>query len=365
MARIDLLAYPIVVESGLLARLSELLREHAPAHRYVIVTDENVARHCLTTVGDAAREATSPDRVHHVVIPPGERQKTREQWAAITDAMLAAGCARDTVVLALGGGVIGDLAGFVAATYMRGVPVVQLPTTLLAMVDASVGGKTAVDTPAGKNTVGAFHPPAVVAIDPSTLTSLPERELRAGMAEMIKHAVIADSHELERILDLLPGLIVRDSSPESLEAVVARSVRIKAAIVASDERETGRRKVLNFGHTVGHGVEAASGYAMLHGEAIAVGMVAEAQLAERVGIAVTGTAQAVERVVTRAGLPARLPAGVAPDRVLALMSADKKRRLGSLEYALPLRLGTMAGSDTGWAVPIPAAEVRRVLESLT
>lgn len=365
MARIDLLAYPIVVESGLLARLSELLREHAPAHRYVIVTDENVARHCLTTVGDAAREATSPDRVHHVVIPPGERQKTREQWAAITDAMLAAGCARDTVVLALGGGVIGDLAGFVAATYMRGVPVVQLPTTLLAMVDASVGGKTAVDTPAGKNTVGAFHPPAVVAIDPSTLTSLPERELRAGMAEMIKHAVIADSHELERILDLLPGLIVRDSSPESLEAVVARSVRIKAAIVASDERETGRRKVLNFGHTVGHGVEAASGYAMLHGEAIAVGMVAEAQLAERVGIAVTGTAQAVERVVTRAGLPARLPAGVAPDRVLALMSADKKRRLGSLEYALPLRLGTMAGSDSGWAVPIPDAEVRRVLESLT
>jgi 3-dehydroquinate synthetase len=167
MARIDLLPYPIVVEWGALARIADLLRAHAPAHRYAIVSDENVARHYLAPLTHAVCTISAPERVHRVVVPAGEQHKTREQWAAITDALLADGCARDTTVLALGGGVIGDLAGFVAATYMRGVPVVQIPTTLLAMVDASIGGKTAVDSPAGKNTVGAFHPPALVAADPA------------------------------------------------------------------------------------------------------------------------------------------------------------------------------------------------------
>ena len=307
------------------------------------------------------------DRVHEVVIPAGERYKTREQWASITDSLLALGCARDTAVIALGGGVIGDLAGFVAATYMRGVPVVQVPTTLLAMVDASVGGKTAVDTPAGKNTVGAFHPPALVIIDPCTLASLPVRELRAGLAEVIKHGVIADGDELNRVASLgsaldAAGAIAAD---RGLESLIERSVRIKAAVVAADERELGLRKVLNFGHTIGHGVEAASDYALLHGEAVAIGMVAEARLAERVAVAETGTAAAIEQAVSAAGLPARLPPGTDPARVLKLVQSDKKRRHGALEYALPLRIGAMAGESTGWAIPIPNGEVEAVLRDLT
>src|SRR5574338_551878 len=206
MATIEVLGYPIVVAADALASLGQLASEHAPAHQYAIVTDENVAPHYLARVRETLVASTSPERVHCVVIPAGETQKTRERWGAITDTLLAAGCARDTAVLALGGGVVGDLAGFVAATYMRGIPVVQVPTTLLAMVDASVGGKTGVDTPAGKNTVGAFHPPRLVLIDPATLTTLPVRELRAGLAEVIKHGVISDSAELERVAALAPGM---------------------------------------------------------------------------------------------------------------------------------------------------------------
>jgi 3-dehydroquinate synthase len=366
MALIDALGYPIVVDSGALDRLTALVREHARAHRYAVVTDENVAPHYLGRVRDALASVGGADRVHEVVIPSGERHKTREQWASITDALLALGCGRDTVVVALGGGVVGDLAGFVAATYMRGVPVVQIPTTLLAMVDASVGGKTAVDTPAGKNTVGAFHPPALVIIDPCTLASLPARELRAGLAEVIKHGVIADRDELNRAASLGSALASAEATTadRKLDSLIARSVRIKAAVVAADERELGLRKVLNFGHTVGHGVEAASDYTLLHGEAVAIGMVAESRLAERAAIAETGTATAIERAVSAAGLPTRLPPGTEPIRVLELMQSDKKRRQGALEYALPLRIGAMAGESSGWAIPIPNAQVETVLREM-
>jgi 3-dehydroquinate synthase len=278
--------------------------------------------------------------------------------------MLAHGCARDTTVVALGGGVIGDLAGFVAATYMRGVPVVQIPTTLLAMVDASVGGKTAVDTPAGKNTVGAFHSPALVVIDPSTLASLPRRELRAGLAEVIKHGVIANAAEIDAARALAPTLDTGQAPSSLLESLIERSVRIKANVVAADEREHGLRKVLNFGHTVGHGVEAASSYTLLHGEAIAIGMVAEARVAERLGIAVVGTADAIERAVTAVGLPSRIPADLAPERVIALMQSDKKRRRGLLEYALPARLGEMAGASSSWGIAVEDSAVLEILRTL-
>jgi 3-dehydroquinate synthase len=367
MGVIDALGYPIIVDAGALDRLSILVREHAPAHQFAVVTDANVAPHYLARVRAALNDVSGTDRVHTVVIPAGEQQKTREQWASITDTLLAAGCGRDTVVVALGGGVIGDLAGFVAATYMRGVPVVQVPTTLLAMIDASVGGKTAVDTPAGKNTVGAFHPPALVVIDPGTLTTLAPRELRAGLAEVIKHGVIADREELDRVASLASAFDASDSVTAGgrLDALIERSVRIKAAVVAADERELGLRKVLNFGHTVGHGVEAASDYTLLHGEAVAIGMVAEARLAERTGVADSGTSAAIEGAVSAAGLPTRLPAGSNPGRVLELMQSDKKRRRGALEYALPLRVGEMAGASTGWAIPVPDSEVEAILRELS
>jgi 3-dehydroquinate synthase len=353
---IDALGYPILVETGALRRIGELVRDRAPAHHVAVVTDDRVAPHYLADVRQAlaahATDADSHGRIHAIVIPSGEEHKTREQWAAITDRLLGCGCARDTTIIALGGGVVGDLAGFVAATYMRGIPVVQVPTTLLAMVDASVGGKTAVDTPAGKNTVGAFHAPALVVIDPSTLATLPARELRAGLAEVIKHGVIADAAEIASATSVLPDLLAARTSSPALESLIERSVRIKAAVVAADEREHGRRKVLNFGHTIGHGVEAASGYSLLHGEAVAIGMIAEARLAERAGVAEPGTASAVERAVSTIDLPTRIPSAIAPERVLELMAADKKRRRGLIEYALPTRIGKMAGEQAGWAIPI-------------
>jgi len=365
---IDTLGYPIVVASGGLAQVARLVEERAPSHRYAIVTDENVAAHyldhvCASLVAGSSRGVTR-DRVHTVIIPAGEQHKTRERWSAITDALLTQGCGRDTAVIALGGGVVGDLGGFVAATYMRGIPVVQIPTTLLAMVDASVGGKTAVDTPAGKNTVGAFHPPAAVIIDPATLATLPARELRSGLAEVIKHGVIADDTVIDEVDAIAPVLLAATASRDALEAMIERSVRIKANVVAADERELGLRKVLNFGHTIGHGVEAASDYSLLHGEAIAIGMVAEGWLAEHLGIATIGTAAAIEDAVKRVGLPARAPAGIAPHRVLSLMRSDKKRRRGVLEYSLPTRVGEMAGESSGWGIPVDDVEALEVLRSL-
>jgi 3-dehydroquinate synthase len=353
---IDTLGYPIVVESGALAHIARLIEERAPSHRYAIVSDENVARHYLDRVFESllaeSRRGVTRDRVHRIVIPPGETHKTRERWSEITDTLLARSCGRDTAIIALGGGVIGDLAGFVAATYMRGIPVVQVPTTLLAMVDASVGGKTAVDTPAGKNTVGAFHPPAAVVIDPTTLASLPSRELRSGLAEVIKHGVIADGTVLDEVDAIAPALLSASASPEALESMIERSVRIKANVVAADERELGLRKVLNFGHTIGHGIEAASQYGLLHGEAIAIGMVAEGRIAENVGVASAGTAAAIERAVARVGLPVRTPNGMHPYRVLTLMRSDKKQRRGALEYSLPKSVGAMAGESSGWGIAV-------------
>jgi 3-dehydroquinate synthase len=351
VSTIDTLGYPIEVEFGALGRLAVLARDHARAHSYAIVTDANVAPHYLTSVQAALSDGTR--QAHAIVIPAGEQHKTREQWASITDSLLSRAFGRDTTVVALGGGVIGDLAGFVAATYMRGVPVIQIPTTLLSMVDASVGGKTAVDTPAGKNTVGAFHPPSLVVIDPATLASLPKRELRAGLAEVIKHGVIADATELDAVRSIAPDVLGSTKPPASIAALIERSVRIKARVVAADEREMGIRKVLNFGHTIGHGIEAASDYSLLHGEAIAIGMVAEAELAERQGIAEPGTRAVIEGTLAAADLPTRLPTDLDHNRILALMQSDKKRRGNSLEYALPRRIAEMAGQSAGWAIPIP------------
>jgi hypothetical protein len=248
----------------------------------------------------------------------------------VTDELLAAGYGRDTTIVALGGGVVGDLAGFVAATYLRGVPVVQAPSTLLAMVDASVGGKTAVDTPAGKNLVGAFHPPAAVLVDPTLLGTLPPADLAAGAAEALKHGVIADARHFGDAAALLPALASGAAAGDpavldGLARVVADSVAIKAAVVAEDPREHGRRKTLNLGHTVGHAVELAAGYRIRHGEAVALGMVAECDIAERMGLAEPGTAARV-RAACRAGrLPTALPPASPPTRCSPRRAATRRR----------------------------------------
>jgi 3-dehydroquinate synthase len=297
-----------------------------------------------------------------MMIPAGESNKTRDVWSRLTDQMLAKGYGRDSAVIALGGGVVGDLAGFVAATFMRGIPVVQVPTTLVAMVDASIGGKTGVDTFAGKNLIGSFHLPSAVLVDPHLLATLPLRELRAGLAEVLKHGVIADGAYFRQVASGVPELLsAHGSASDSMLSLIVRSIEIKAEIVSRDEREEGLRKILNFGHTIGHAVETVSGFSLLHGESIAIGMALESQLAERIGLAQTGTAAAVIGALQAAGLPTAVPPGFEGDALIEAMRSDKKGRSGKTRFALPLRIGAMAGEDTGWTVSVSDDQLREVL----
>jgi 3-dehydroquinate synthase len=353
------LADPTVfVAAGQLDSVGDRTKAAAPAHRYVIITDDVVEPLYADRV--AASFGGAP--VDLLSVPAGEATKTRETWSLLTDALIARRCGRDTTIVALGGGTVGDLAGFVAATFMRGVPIVQVPTTLLAMIDASIGGKTGVDTPAGKNLVGAFHPASAVIVDPDVLDTLPTRHLRAGLAEALKHGVIADGRYFARVVDDLPLLMSAGGARQSaMLALVLGSIAIKSAVVAADAREMGRRKILNFGHTIGHAVEIESGYTLLHGEAVAIGMAVEARLAELAGVCGNGLAAELRSVLERAALPTTPPASMAPEDIVALTHHDKKVRAGSVEYALPRRFGEMAAADAGWAVPLSDELVMRAL----
>jgi len=351
------LEYPVFCEAGAFAQVGAIVRQAAPSHRIAVISDDTVAaRH-----GAALLAQCPADSTRLFAMPPGEQEKTRERWAQLTDALLAWGAGRDTTIVALGGGVVGDLAGFVAATFMRGLPVVQVPTTLLAMVDASVGGKTAVDTPAGKNLVGAFHNPAAVVIDPALLATLPADVLRSGLAEMLKHGVIADASYFDQLLQFLPDLAAHGAAAPGFASLIAGSVRIKAEVVAEDTREGGLRQILNFGHTIAHAIEKVQRYDMLHGEAVAMGMVTEARLAEQIGLAGAGLATAVRCALTRAGLPTLLPAGMSVDAVLAETHGDKKSRAGAARYALPRGIGEMEAAEGRWAVPVPDEIVQAAL----
>ena len=353
-------SYDILIDRGLLGDLARLVARYCPAHRYAVISDSHVGELYGPRVLQALREGKLDAELY--TFPAGEWNKTRDSWTALTDRMLEAQLGRDAAVLALGGGVVGDVAGFVAATYSRGLPFVQLPTTLLAMIDSSIGGKTGVDTPHGKNLVGAFHQPRVVVADLETLTTLAAPQFAAGMAEAIKHGVIADAGyvaQLDRDRDAVMGT---QRDPAALERLVTRSVEIKAAVVAADEREGGRRAVLNFGHTIGHAVEATNGFAILHGEAIAIGMAVESALAERVGVAEPGMSAAMVRMLERFNLPTALPAEARADDLLGAMRHDKKRRGDDLHFALPRRIGDMCGDATrGWTTPIAEDIVREVL----
>lgn len=357
---IALATYTVTIGSGALARIGELVESAARAHRYAVVSDRTVAPLYAQRVAHALGPAAEL-----FTVEPGEQAKTRESWASLTDAMLGADFGRDTTIVAVGGGVVGDLAGFVAATFMRGVTLVQVPTTLLAMVDASVGGKVGVDTPAGKNLVGAFHPPAAVIADPVTLRTLPLAHRRAGLAEVLKHGIVADKCYFEEAVGRMGTLLDEGADAElALADTIARSVEIKAKVVGADEREAGVRKVLNFGHTIAHALEMLSGFAMLHGEAVAIGMVAEAALGERLGVTEPGTSGRVAQGVLAAGLPALLPPGMGPQEVVAATRADKKARGGMVEYALPRRIGAMAGQDRGYGIAVRDADALAVLEGM-
>ncbi|HEV8399096.1 MAG TPA: 3-dehydroquinate synthase [Gemmatimonadales bacterium] len=351
-------SYDIAIGPGLLAELPALLQQHCPAPAYAVVTDSHVAK----LYGDEVvkRVANTGPRAELFTFPAGEWNKTRETWASLSDRMLASRFGRDCAVIALGGGVVGDIAGFVAATYLRGVPYAQLPTSLLAMIDSSIGGKTGVDVPAGKNLLGAFHQPRIVLADLTLLTSLPPVQLSAGLAEGVKHGVIADAAYFEFLETDGAAILAKDGG--ALERVVQRSVEIKAAVVAEDEREAGRRAILNFGHTIGHAIEATSKFEVLHGEAVGIGMVYEARLGEAIGVTAKGTADRIVQLLEQFRLPVERPDGASVDQLIKVMRGDKKVRGGEIRFALPKGIGVMNGDGRrGWTI---AGEEKRIGEVL-
>jgi len=359
VVRISAGAYEVLVGRGALALLSEVLRDTCAAHEYAVIADQHVTDLCGKAVLASLAQAGLSAKLF--TFPPGEWNKTREQWMTLTDQLLAARIGRDGAIVALGGGVAGDLGGFVAATYLRGIPCVQVPTSLLAMIDASIGGKTGVDVPAGKNLVGAFHAPRAVIADVDLLATLPRPQLVSGLAEAVKHGVVADAAYL-REFEVPAALLARDTA--ALEPVVRRSVEIKAGIVVQDEREAGLRQVLNYGHTVAHALEALSGYALLHGEAVAVGMVVEASIAEGCGAAARGLREAVVGILERCTLPTSIPEDLTTDALIEAMQFDKKARAGALRFALPSRLGAMARAPDGkWTLEVDAELTRQALDT--
>lgn len=378
---IKLKDYEIVVGDGLLSKVAEIAIQKAPAHKYAIISDSTVAelygKKVLSQfdhLGDSKAELFT--------FPAGESHKTRDTWASLTDQLLNKGYGRDSAIIALGGGVVGDMAGFVAATYMRGISFVQVPTTLLAMIDASIGGKTGVDTTAGKNLVGAFHQPCAVIVDPDTLKSLPSVEIQSGLAEAVKHGAIADENYFDSLVQVgiqvnntrtassshQSGSDSKELNPfdlidaDTISRIIARSIEIKAEVVEQDEREGGIRKILNFGHTVGHAVELLSNFTLPHGYAISIGMCLESAVAEQLGLAAAGTTQRISDLLTQLGLPTIRPAGPTPSEIVSLMVGDKKSRAGKIEYSVPSKIGSMANPEGGYAVRLADNTMLKALE---
>jgi 3-dehydroquinate synthase len=326
-------SYPIHIGAGLLAR-PELLQPCITGSRVAVVTNETVGPLCLERV----LKLLAPWKPVSVVLPDGEQYKTLETLDRIFTALLENRCDRKTTLVALGGGVVGDMTGFAAATYQRGVPFIQIPTTLLAQVDSSVGGKTGVNHPLGKNMIGAFHQPRCVIIDTDTLATLPDNELSAGLAEVIKYGLIGDPEFFVWLEQNLDRLLKRD--PQALAYAIERSCADKAKVVAADEREAGSRALLNLGHSFGHAIEAGAGYgAWLHGEAVAAGMCMAADLSRRLGWLEPEDVARIEKLIRRAKLPTRAPKHLSGARLRELMSVDKKVEAGRLRLVLPKGLG--------------------------
>ncbi len=346
-------SYPIYIGAGLLDR-PELLTRHIAGARVAIVTNETVAPLYLARL----RAHVASLKPVEIVLPDGEEYKTLEHVNRIFDALLAARCDRRTTIIALGGGVIGDMAGFAAATYQRGVPFIQVPTTLLSQVDSSVGGKTGVNHPLGKNMIGAFYQPRAVIIDTDTLSTLPDRELSSGLAEVIKYGLIRDPEFFDWLESNLDKLLARDA--EALAFAIHRSCRNKAEVVAADERESGVRATLNLGHTFGHAIETGVGYGnWLHGEAIAAGMVMAADLSRRLRWLGAAEVTRIENLIRRARLPVRAPASLSTARFLELMAVDKKVLDGRLRLVLLRRFGEAVVTDD-----YPRAELEATLASM-
>ena len=348
--------YPIIVRTGLLGDIAAILPGLVPARRLLMVSHPALMELYGDVIASDLMKAGYDLRV--AVVPAGEKSKSLLMAARLYNEMAAAGMDRHGCVLALGGGVIGDLAGFVAATWLRGIDVIQIPTTLLAMVDSAIGGKTGVNLAIGKNLVGAFHQPRAVLADPNVLQTLPPRDVRGGLAEVAKYGVIAD----EALFGFIEANTEACRSGESaaLARCIADSAACKARVVTADEREGGLRAILNYGHTAGHAVEKAAGYRRLrHGEAVAIGMIAAARIGQGMGITPMDTVRRIEALVTALGLPSRVPAGITVDQLIATMAFDKKAKGGSVKWVMATRIGAV---ETGVEAPVDI--VRSVLKDL-
>jgi len=323
--------YDVVVKEGGIDELGEMMKTRALSGSVLVVSDSNVAGHYVGRVLKSLRDAGFA--ASELIIPAGEAHKNLETIEALWRGCLEAGLDRKSTIVALGGGVVGDIAGFVAATFMRGCNWVAVPTTLLSMVDASLGGKTGFDLPEGKNLVGAFYSPRLVLADPDVLSTLPERELRAGLAEVVKHGFIADPALFE--LCARGWKTVAACLPE----IVRRGMAVKAQVIEVDPYERGIRAALNLGHTIGHAVELVSGFSLLHGEAVAIGTVAEARLAERLTVAGSGLSEVLVGTFSSLGLPVDIPEGMKRDDIIRAMKVDKKKSAGVVRFALPVKIG--------------------------
>jgi 3-dehydroquinate synthase len=329
-------SYRIVVEVGGLGTVGPRLRELGVGDLVAVVSSPSIIDLHGKTITDSLE--ASGFHVVTLTVPEGEAAKTLPVAERCWNDLLDAGFDRTSTVVALGGGAVGDVAGFVAGTYMRGVNVVQVPTTLLAQVDASIGGKTAIDHPRAKNLIGVFHQPRLVLVDPAAVGTLPERDFRSGLAEIVKHGIVLDAAYFGEIESAVPSLLARDLA--TLERIVGGSCRLKAAVVERDAQEAALRAVLNYGHTIGHALEAATGYVRwTHGEAVSLGIAAEARLANRLGLAAAETLARQERLLTALGLPIRAEA-VDVEAVLGAIRHDKKARNGRVPFVLAPALGT-------------------------
>src|SRR5437870_13365320 len=349
-------SYSIVVEPGALATVGERLRALGVGRRAALVTDAGILR--LHGGAVAAGLERAGFTVTVIEVPEGETAKTLAVAEHCWGRLLAAGLDRTSTVLGLGGGAVGDLAGFVAATYMRGVNFVTLPTTVLAQVDASIGGKTAIDHPKAKNLVGAFHQPRLVVVDPAAARTLPLRDFRSGLAEIIKHGIVLERAYFDEVERDAARLLAREL--DVLDRVIGGSCRLKASVIERDPEEKGElRYALNYGHTIGHALEAATGYERwTHGEAVSLGIVAEAQLAARLGLAEAATAARQERLLAAVGLPVRA-GGLAVEATLSAITRDKKARDGRVPFVLAPTIG-----EFRVVYDVPPAAVRAVIGEL-
>src|SRR3990170_2775615 len=359
LKKIEDRSYDILIGEDILKKIPLDLKKEKPAYSYVIISDSVVA----SLYGQKLLRAfTSSGLNSHIVsFPAGELHKNRDTKARIEDEMSKLKIGRDSCVIAFGGGVVGDVAVFVSATYNRGIPYIQVPTTLVAAVDSSIGGKTGVDTPHGKNLIGTFYQPWRVYIDVITLRTLHEKEMREGLAEVIKYGVIRDEKLFEYVEKNIDHIFSFNS--DALIHIIKSGCEIKGQVVELDEKESNLRKILNFGHTIGHAIENLSDYKISHGEAISIGMVAEGKIALELGFWKLDEFERLVSLFKRTGLPTKLHDSLDLNRMIDIMKLDKKARQGKIEMVLPRKIGEMAEVNGSYGIKIKEGLIRRILGS--